>query len=336
MNIKYAARLAHGISLDRYMARVNEVHQRSGKAKALIFLDMLWSMARYGAGYTDYVLCEFEQLNGKQRDTYLTRVKNKKLSEMLNDSAYTHIFNEKNEFYAYFKDFLGRDFLDLGKCGDEDIKKFIEGKTHIIAKPNEGECGKGIEKIKLGRFQSADECVAYIRDPERRFGVIEDVVVQHEKLNELYPGSVNCIRMLTLVHEGIPYVLYGVIKTGNNGNFVDNYESGGFSCHIDLEKEEISGQGHSAAAYVTDRHPYTGTAFKGFKIPYIKEAAEMVKKAALVVPQVKFIGWDVCITPEGPAIIEGNDYPGDFSQVHDEGRERIGILKKIRDIGVKI
>ena len=40
MNIKYAARLIHGISLDRYMARVNEVHDRSGKPKAIIFMDI--------------------------------------------------------------------------------------------------------------------------------------------------------------------------------------------------------------------------------------------------------------------------------------------------------
>ncbi len=28
------------------------------------------------------------------------------------------------------------------------------------------------------------------------------------------------------------------------------------------------------------------------------------------IPQVAHVGWDMAITPTGPAIIEGNDYPG--------------------------
>lgn len=336
LNICYFARVIRGMSFKRYADRVEEVHKRSGKHRVLVYFDMLWSMFRYGAGYTDYVLCEFETLSGKQRDSYLTRVRNKKLSEMLNDRAYSFVFNEKNEFYSRFKRFIGRDFLDLGKCSDAEIEAFTAGKSWIIAKPNDGEGGKGIEKIDLRQFASHEECCAYIRNPQKEFGVIEDLLVQHEQINRLYPCAINCVRILTLVHEGTPHVLYAVLKTGNNGNFLDNYACGGYSCHIDCEKEEISGQGHSETNIVAERHSYTGTVFQGFQIPFLKDALTLAKEAAMVVPQTKYIGWDICITPEGPVIVEGNDYPGDFSQVHDEGRERIGILKKIRDIGVKI
>lgn len=336
MNMKYILRLGKSISLDRYLKRVHEVHVRSGKPSPIIFLDMLWCMARYGAGYTDFVLCGFEDLKAWQRDTYLTRVRNKKLSEKLNDREYTYIFNDKHEFYAKFKDFLGRDFLCLNSCTDDEIWEFASGKSYIIAKPSDGEGGKGIQKIKLRLFRNKKELCAYLRSPKQGFGTIEDLLTQHEALNTLYPCSVNCIRFLTLVHNGKPHILYAVLKAGNNGSFLDNYSNGGFSCHIDCQKAELSGPGHSETDTIEEVHPYTGKKFKGLKLPYFEEAMEMVKKAALVVPQVKFVGWDVCIGPEGPSIVEGNDYPGDFSQVHDEGRERIGILKKIREIGVGI
>ena len=59
----------------------------------------------------------------------------------------------------------------------------------------------------------------------------------------------------------------------------------------------------------------------------IKEAMELVKKAALEVPQVKYVGWDVFIGPNGPGIIEGNDYPGyDFWQLPEHTPDKIGLV----------
>ena len=42
---------------------------------------------------------------------------------------------------------------------------------------------------------------------------------------------------------------------------------------------------------------------------------------------VRYIGWDVCITPDGPVLIEGNDYPGyDFWQLPEHTPDKIGLL----------
>ena len=54
---------------------------------------------------------------------------------------------------------------------------------------------------------------------------------------------------------------------------------------------------------------------------------ELVKKAALEIPQVKYVGWDVFIGPNGPGIIEGNDYPGyDFWQLPEHTPDKIGLV----------
>jgi hypothetical protein len=49
----------------------------------------------------------------------------------------------------------------------------------------------------------------------------------------------------------------------------------------------------------------------------------------MVVPQVGFIGWDVCLTPDGPVIVEGNDYPGhDLYQLPEHTHDKMGIWPK--------
>jgi len=337
MNIKYIARVMRGMSFDKLNACLEDVYAKSGKNKLVTFFDILGCTLKYGAGYYDYTIFEFYNMKASQRKTYMTRMKNKKLMAMLNDPAYTDIFDKKHTFYEYFSDYLGRDFVNMYTADKETVRKFVEGKTQMIAKPSEGECGIGIEKIDLTQFKDFDEIYAYVTDPKKNFGVIEDVLIQHPEMSRLYPHAINCFRIVTLVHEGVPHVLYAVLKTGNNGNFVDNLENGGFACHFDLEKGEVCGPGHTNKMEIVKTHPATGVDFVGFKPPFVKETIEMVKKAALVVPQVKYIGWDVCITENGPAIVEGNNFAAyDFPQLPDEGRERVGLLKQIQDIGIDL
>ena len=107
---------------------------------------------------------------------------------------------------------------------------------------------------------------------------------------------------------------------------MDNMENSGLCCPIDQDTGRICGVAHTSALINYDKHPYTGVELIGFKVPYVKEAIDLVKKAALEVPEVKFVGWDVCITPDGPVIIEGNDYPGyDFWQLPEHTPDKIGL-----------
>ena len=69
-------------------------------------------------------------------------------------------------------------------------------------------------------------------------------------------------------------------------------------------------------------------------IPYWKEAVALCKEAALVIPQIRYCGWDVAITPEGPVFIEGNHLPGhDIYQLPAQVPDRIGgMLPKFKEI----
>ncbi|MCI6496667.1 MAG: hypothetical protein MSA01_06400 [Anaeromassilibacillus sp.] len=333
MAASYVLRILKGASFSRMSKVIDKVKEKSGKNKVSIFFDMVNCSIRYGAGYYDYLLSEYYNMNGAERKTYMTRVKNKNLIMSLNDQNYSYIFDQKNVFDEKFKDFLGREVLDIAKIDLERFKKFVEGKESFFAKPYIGESGKGIEKLHVADFKSVEELYKYVTNKEKNFGVIEEVIVQHPDAARIYPPSLNCLRIVTLVKDNVPHLVYAVFKTGNNGNVVDNLESGGLAAKFDMEKGEICGQGHMSSMEKYDVHPYTGIPFKGYKLPYLKEIKEMVFKAALVVPEIKYVGWDVCITENGPAIIEGNDYPGyDFPQYYDDGTPRVGLLKRIQEI----
>ena len=341
MDLKYITRVLGGISMKRMLHCTELVCARTKKSRLGVILDMLACAKRYGAGYYDYLIFEFDKMTKAQRATYMTRFTNKKLMGMMNDPEYAVLFDEKHQFYQHFSEFLGRDFVSLSQCSRDELKAFLAGKTQIIAKPTEGECGKGIAKLQVSDFADMDALCDYLLAPEHSFGVAEGVIRQHGEMARLYPDSVNCLRIASIVQDGKAHALYAVLKTGNNGKFVDNLESGGFACHVDFETGVVCGPGHTSSSIsdsiLAESHPATGVAFRGFKVPYFREAVEMVEKAAMKIPQVRYIGWDVCITENGPAIIEGNNYAAyDFPQLPDDSQPREGLLKKIRDLGVEI
>lgn len=324
----YIGRVLSGVRLEELNRSLEKAKARSGRGKARLFLDMLWCSVRYGAGYHDYVMFGFYDMDGRHRDTYVTRIRNKKMITLLNDPDTAEIFDHKTKFNPRFREYLGRDFLVVDEMTPEQFAEFVKDKDRVFAKPDVGESGKGIERLAKADFASVEDMYRYIKS--KGFGVIGEMIVQHEAMSRLYPNAVNTLRVVTLL-TGSPEhwearCIYAVVKIGAGGKYVDNLENGGMFCPVDYETGEITGVGHTAALTTLTHHPETGVKLMGYRIPYVKEAIELCKKAALEEPGMRFVGWDCAITPKGPAIIEGNDYPGyDFWQQPEHTPDRVGL-----------
>ena len=256
-------------------------------------------------------------------------MRNKKLILKLNDQTVTDVIDNKGEFRKKFAKYLGRAVVDVKGLSFEDFSAFVADKDSIIAKPYIGESGKGIEKLNKADFDSIESFYAYVT--AGRFGLIEEIIVQHPDLARVYPHSVNAYRIVTVVgDDGEVYCVYATAKFGAGGNFVDNIENGGVFCPIDLETGTISGCANTSTKTLTtfDSHPDTGVPFKGYKLPMVREAVDLCRAAALEVsPAIRFIGWDAFITEKGVGIIEGNDYPGyDFWQQPVHTPDKIGLM----------
>lgn len=339
MKLNYYIKVLCGASFKKMFKVIDDVSKKTNKSKIYLFLDIINCSIKYGAGYNDYNIFAFYNMTGKQRKTYMTRMKNKKLISYCNDYNYSHIFCNKNEFNKVYKKYLNREYLDLETATFEQFEEFMKNKEIIFAKPNVGESGKGIEKLNKKDFKNLEDMFKYIKDETKNFGIIEELIVQHEALNKLYPYAINSLRIVTIVEDNIPHVVYVVSKMGNEGKFVDNMENSGLCCPVNIETCEISGVAHTSKLINYDVHPYTHVKLVGYKIPYIKEAIELVKKAALEVKEIRYVGWDVFIGPDGPGIIEGNDYPGyDFWQLPEHTPEKIGLVPYYNSIikGIKL
>ena len=89
--------------------------------------------------------------------------------------------------------------------------------------------------------------------------------------------------------------------------------------------------GDTLKGIIYTEHPDTHVKIQGYKIPFVKEAVKMVLEAAKVTPQIRYVGWDVATTPNGPAIIEGNTYCAhDFWQLPPHTPDGIGMLPTIK------
>ena len=110
--IGYVARVLTGVRFKKMNHMIDVVHQKCGQNKVRTFFDMLWCAVRYGAGYYDYTMFGFYDMTGAQRDTYLTRVRNKKVSNIMNDMAHDDDFDDKLLFNVRFAKYLRRPTLN--------------------------------------------------------------------------------------------------------------------------------------------------------------------------------------------------------------------------------
>ena len=120
------------------------------------------------------------------------------------------------------------------------------------------------------------------------------------------------------------------MKVGNNG-VIDNFSSGGMYAFVD-DKGVVITPAIDKDDNIFGIHPISKKQILGFKVPLFDEAIKLVLEAAKELPQIKYIGWDVAISENGPCIIEGNSYPGVFQIKPRFSKDKTGILPKYEKI----
>lgn len=347
-NISYILKRLKSMDKKAMKEKINAIHEKTGKSKLAIFIDMQKCARKYGAGYMDYDLFEMYNLTSEQRDTYLTRGRNNAFVVKYCDKNALHYFKNKSEFNTIFKEYIKRDWINVKESNKKDVMNFLEKHQEFMAKPIDGSCGKGIEKINSNEYSSLEEVYEYLTKPENNFE-LEEVIKQHETVSKIYPNAINTVRIVTIVTtkdgksvltipeeqrknvELEPHVICAYFRIGNGGKCVDNFNSGGMTAPIDEKTGIVSQVAIDKQKNIYENHPQTGAQIKGFQFPYWNEAIELCKKASKEIPEMGYVGWDVAFTPEGPLFVEGNEFPGhDIYQLPAHTPNKIGIMPKFQ------
>ena len=317
------------INRERFDKHVEIIHKNTGKSKFYIRMDMLWNFLTRGTGYTDYFRCNFIELNSREKDTFVTAKKFYKLLAYLNSEEYLVVLNDKLIFDELFREYLGRDFINLQVSSAEDFKAFLSDKTTVFAKENHGEGGHGITKIRVSDIADAEALYHQLRKNGQL--LVEDAIIQHEDLNQINPYVVCSFRIITLYKDGKATMIANAMRINQDeaeviGCTNDLYFSIGADGKIDSNVVDDYGE-------VYDTHPMTGKRFSDVYIHGVKEAFDMCVEAPQRIPPVRYIGWDVAFSVNGPVMVEGNEYPGYGLVQHFKLRDkRTGHLKEIADV----
>jgi hypothetical protein len=186
-------------------------------------------------------------------------------------------------------------------AGEPDLGALLRRHGELVVKPVDGQSGEGI---------------VFLRRPDRMpasgYFVVERKIEAHVYARQIYPACLNTIRIVTLRRrlDEAPFVAGAAHRFGTAcSGMVDNFTKGGVAAAVDLSTGRLSA-GKSAPgrlpADVHASHPDTRAPIEGVVVPHWDKAMDMALRLAAAVPGLYYVGWDVCIGPHGPLVVEAN------------------------------
>ena len=167
-------------------------------------------------------------------------------------------------------------------------------------------------------FVSEKLNLSTLKDLSKKFNqdfIFQEVIVQHEVLNQINPSSVNTLRLMTLNYKGKVVLLSSILRMGINGKRVDNMVSGGVNCAIRPDGTLVN-KLYNATGKFFDGHPNTGSV-EGKVIPNFSKVVDTAIQAHKSLPYMGVISWDFALdVNENPILVEYNLKPQslDFHQ----------------------
>lgn len=325
MNIKYGRERYFGLDVPRKIAG------EKNQPVAFVLARMIYSLLVTGCTFKEYYNLNFANRTIKNQKTYITTGSNINAYNILNDKSLNHIYINKDEFNEKYSEFLFREWIDLSR-EKEDIYSFFKRHKDIIVKPKSGDSGKGISVLhNCGELTEADVDAIV---GEVKSGIAEEVIYNHPKLSELNASSLNTMRIITVRVKDRVEILFAGIRFGAKGSEIDNISAGGRIAPIDIQNGIICGRSHTKKTVAENSEADNN--FTGFQIPMWDELNDFLLRLTAVVPQMRYMAWDIAVTENGFAVIEGNHSSGNtVIQAHLSEKQpglRVRLNQLIKEI----
>ena len=295
----------------------------------VFFCDYILFVKRQtGASCNEYFNFEFYRKSLALQKTFRLRQHTQLTKIICNDFFARSLLWNKAKTNKFFGEFLHRDWLNTGDCTFEEFKTFVKKHAHFFSKIPNGDSGKGAGVVSLNSNEDINKIFKKFRKQKR---ILEEIVVQHEDISAFCPDTVNTIRINTILDiHNVVHILTANGRFGRKGAVIDNFHGGGVAVVIDPITGIITSEGINEVHERFQAHPDTGKTFKGFQYPSWKKVRAIVEEMAKLIPQLRYVGWDIAINYKGePLLIEANGSPDLGLQQAADGRGRRYLYEPI-------
>lgn len=295
-------------SVEEAIFRFSSQEQRSNKRwMRRTRRHVLRDVRKYLITPDEYFLYDFEWLSDAGKHQFVGDLERSFLcSRLYNSSKSGLIFMDKMKTYELFNKYYKRDVINIDN--DNDFEKYVlfskRNPTHMV-KPSKASRGFGIYKETVSQEEKSMRA-AFQRIRDAGACVVEECIVQGKDMARYHPGSVNTLRYATYLDEGRLTVLASFVKLGRGDSVVDNGGAGGLLAAIDPETGIIISKGRSEYGEEYLIHPDSQVQILGASIPNWTEVRLLAEELAHVLPDQKYVGWDLAYTDKGWVMVEGN------------------------------
>ncbi|HAM85195.1 MAG TPA: hypothetical protein DFK15_12765 [Butyricimonas sp.] len=320
-----------------FLSFLQDVHKDSRKGYFFLLRDFIRLKKEKGISIEEYSNFKFESRGKKFRDSFLSGVEQRPCLNLLNPKKYyilarnkylSHLILGANnirkaELYCYYHP-EGRVKNDHIACDYDSVLAILKSKNihSCVIKSTETSHGDGVIVVNDIEYTDKD-CILHLFDgrkvclkdrlKEYEPLIFESKIYQTKQFDSFNSSSVNTIRfMTTLYPTGDVKIIAIWMKFGRAGVCVDNAGAGG---NVDAGVDIKTGRIFNVTLFDEWRetrsithHPDSGTLLEGVFIENWKQITDEIIQFQKSIPYLKAIGWDIAITPEGPLVVEFNDY----------------------------
>ena len=286
----------------------------------------------YGVNSEEEHTYRFKNKTHAEKSEYLTWDNRFQYYAVLNNKKDIHILDNKYEAYLKLKKYYKREAILVSDKEDLNIfRDFVKKHGRVIVKPVNLYLTIGVRSLYADQITDYDTVLYELIESAKEFAKIDSgsitkpsVIVEEllEDMSTVPPFNreiLSVIRCTTvLTKDGIEFLYPAFRTTGSvvrDEKGVDYEKTEMFLCAIDMKDGKIISGGYNYFGNVVKKHPCSGLFFEGTQLPEWDKLLEMLTEAALELPSLRYIGWDVAYSKNGWCIIEGNTNGEFFTQM---------------------
>ena len=220
------------------------------------------------------------------------RIENVRTPENYVINSYGVFYNSKREVISY-----------------EEAKNILSDIGPAVVKPTtDSSSGQNVQILNIKDGKDLKTAIT-LDELFNKYGnnfVVQEKIKPFKELKDLYPDSINTIRLTSYILNSQVHVAPISLRIGASGSVVDNIHAGGMGVSVDDSGQlgEIAyrlGYGDSDEKF--SQHPDTNIVFKNYKLSFIEELIDDAKKLHGLLSNIGVISWDFTVDENGNIVI---------------------------------